>query len=287
MHSLKLPNFFDSSTLNSLKNKMGIAKEVYGNFGQSQLAGIKIKLETTGIDIEDISDVITLDDYTLTYKGERVILYIRDVYVNAHRNVSLPKFHVSNCKTLQNMIESGRKKRYVVSQKESNKFNLNFISGQSVRKEEHSLNVCKNCLQLLRWDNYSTSWSAQDKDQCVSNFSIKEFFIKYPKPLMRKTGFSASNADYNRYADNWASISRMYKESKNWTCEQCHINLTHRKPLLHTHHINGQKNENQASNLRALCVACHAQQPMHEYMYSIPTTVRAIKEIELMRKDSA
>lgn len=283
MVSIKLPNFFNNNSLNTLKIRMGIDRHTYGNFGDSQYKGTQIQLETTGVDVEYLSDITPLDDHTLTYQGKRVVLYIRDVNDWGNTN-SLPKFHVANCSTLQSMIRNGKKKRYVASQNESNIFHLNFINGNSVRKAEHSLSICKNCLEILRWDRYSKVWSEDRKNKCVSHFQVKDFFSKYPKSVLDNEGYSNKDSQLNQYASNWKQISSKYRESQNWTCEQCNVDLSGNQSLLHTHHINSQKNENHNSNLMALCVHCHANQPMHSHMYNNPNTSQSIKAISEIRK---
>jgi hypothetical protein len=37
--------------------------------------------------------------------------------------------------------------------------------------------------------------------------------------------------------------------------------------LLHTHHINGNKTNNERNNLRVLCADCHKKQPHHGHVY--------------------
>lgn len=283
MISIELPNFFNSDALNTLKERMGIDRHTYGKFGDSQDIGTRIQLETTGVEVKDLSDIVPLGDYTLSYNGKRIILYIRDVNDWGDSD-KLPKFHVSICSTVQSMIDLGKKKKYVVSNSESDVFQLNFINGKSVREVEHPLSVCKNCLETLRWNDYSKSWSYDKKTQCVTSFQVKEFFSKYPKSLIDEKGFSNKNSLLNQYPSNWKKISRDYREFKNWICEQCGVNLTHQRRLLQTHHINSLKNENNYSNLKALCVYCHANQPMHGHMYNNPQTSKDIQEIFKIRK---
>lgn len=283
MINLKLPNFFDDKSFNTLKMKMGIDKFTYGNFGNSQSIGTRIQLETKGIDVENVAEISPLKDHTLIYKGERVILYIRDVsdWGNEDR---LPKFHIALCSTLNNMLENGKKKRYVVSQNESKIFHLNLISGRSVRELQQPLDVCRNCLEILRWEDYSKTWSQTAKDNCVKSFEISDFFVKYPKAPIQNDGYSDRNSAINQYPDNWNIISYNYRKSKNWICEQCGVNLTTHKSLLQTHHINSQKNDCRLSNLKALCVDCHTHQPMHSHMNNNPNNQRQIQEIKAIRR---
>lgn len=66
-----------------------------------------------------------------------------------------------------------------------------------------------------------------------------------------------------RYASNWATVSRDYKESVGWVCEGCGVHLGRREDqyLLHVHHKNRDSLDNRRSNLVALCVQCHSKQP--------------------------
>lgn len=261
---------------------MGVDRYTYGSFGDSHLKSTSIQLETIGIEVEDLSELTPLEDHTLVYKGERVILYIRDV--REVEDISkLPKFHVAHCSTLQGMIRSGRKRRYVVSQKESNIFSLNFMNGNTIRKAEHPLDVCKNCLDILNWEGYIKTWTLNQKNDCVSQFEVKKFFEKYPRKLVNN-GYLREDSPLNRYPSNWMLISKRYRESKRWACEECGVNFFNNKDLLHTHHINGQKNNCHYSNLKALCIGCHAKQPLHEHMYSNTKVQADIKRVEDIRR---
>ena len=176
MITIKLHNFFKSSSFIALKSRMGIDKDTYGSFGNSWVGINPDLIGTIGLEVKNISDIVPLDDYTLTYDGERVIVYIRDV--NEYNNeVRLPKFHVANCKTLQQMIKDGRKRRYVVSKNTENSFHLNFISGNSVKKEDHALSVCKNCLEILRWDGYSKAGTLKRR---MNVLAISRLGISFP-----------------------------------------------------------------------------------------------------------
>jgi len=166
---------------------MGIDKYTYGKFGDSDIKSISIQLEHFGIELEDLSELTPLKDYTLAYKGQRVILYIRDVK-EVDDISKLPKFHVAYCSTLQSMIRNGRKNRYVISQKGSNVFDLNFVNGNAIRRVEHPLSVCKNCLDVIHWEGYIKTWTDNQKNQCVKNFDVKKFFEDYPKNLTMKWG---------------------------------------------------------------------------------------------------
>lgn len=282
MICIKLPNFFEDKKLNALKAKMGIDRTQYGDYQNYEIRELKKILNFKGKEVEDISDIVPLSDHTLSYKNERVILYIRDV-PNYREYNSLPKFHVAQCTTLDKMFASNRKKRYVCAQNESGIFYLNIDKGQGFEEYQGRLDVCKNCLEILQWEGYSGSWSRAKKDQCVRDFRIADFFEKYPKSLLSKKGHANIYGPENRYTPDWSRVSREYRQLQNWTCEQCGVQLADHRRLLETHHINGQRNENGHYNLRALCVECHAKQPLHDHMRNQAAVQERIKIVQQIR----
>ena len=96
--------------------------------------------------------------------------------------------------------------------------------------------------------------------------------------------------DMAGYADNWKDISRDLRDSRNWICECCGVNLRNTPALLHTHHINGVKRDNRQENLKALCIDCHRKQPQHDYMRVTHAQMQMInrlrKEQSLLQQDS-
>jgi hypothetical protein len=66
-----------------------------------------------------------------------------------------------------------------------------------------------------------------------------------------------------RYTSDWSTVSRRYKESRNWTCERCGVYCGGEgdQSLLHVHHFDLNSLNNAERNLRALCVQCHGGMP--------------------------
>src|SRR5205823_4379859 len=116
---MKLTDFRNFELLNSLKERMGIPRDVFGDLTVLVDAGGLSELELEKLTSQDgleisIDDLRVLDDGTLAYKNSRVLLYIRDVAVYGRHQQ--PRFHVSNCSTLITMHEQRRfSTRYVVS----------------------------------------------------------------------------------------------------------------------------------------------------------------------------
>ena len=68
------------------------------------------------------------------------------------------------------------------------------------------------------------------------------------------------------YARDWDKIARRFKEKRHWRCEQCYLNLADDRRYLHAHHVDGDRANNAIANLKALCIRCHAAQPLHEHI---------------------
>jgi 5-methylcytosine-specific restriction endonuclease McrA len=260
--------------MNELKSRMGIPRDVYGSIDISVSSGGLTQRElerivSSGIDIPEKS-LKVLDDGTLAYKDTRVILYIRDV---AHYggNTSDPKYHLGNCATLQNMRQGDRFERYVVSTRLDGYFLINLIKGNEARRKDAKLLVCQNCLSLLKFSGFNYGWSKTRKTQFVSAFSIREFFEKYPMSLHGKLPkYNSITAPENVYTKNFDDISKRLRDENNWTCQECGINLSSSKRYLHVHHVDGQKSNNERSNLRVLCIGCHSKKYNHAHINSLP-----------------
>lgn len=218
--------------------------------------------------IEISLDEIELKDGVWSYQGHHVLLFIPDQWDIDKVIAGIEegrKFHLSDCKTLTDMRNKGRIKRYQVTNNTEGIFKVHGISQKSREKRyaEVALHVCKNCLECLNYQDYNKKNYAH-KQEVYHNFNLEEFFNSY------QTYFKNLPADIGQdkagYADDWDNISKQYRQSQRWCCEQCHVNLENHKRLLHTHHINGVKHDNSWHNLKALCTECHSRQHFHGHM---------------------
>ena len=210
----------------------------------------------------------------LNYDGHQVMLYIPDQGNNMAMTMAdgkakgAKRVHVAECKTIISMRERGRfNDRYDVISRIDGAFPI-FGIDYHTQKEiqgEADLAVCQNCLCLLNHQNFpNLTWV--DKSQFIKEFSYAKFFETYSsyfKTLPTSTvGFQSSG-----YTPDWPSISSKVRSELNYTCEQCGVDLQHESKLLHVHHINGNKANNERKNLRALCADCHKKQPHHGHLY--------------------
>ncbi len=169
---MKLPDFEGDSELNGLRAAMKASLGVYTPpppLGTLTLEEIE-RLAGEGIEIP-LGEVRVLNDGTHYYKGRRVIVYIRDVAEYGGR-VSLPKYHLAMCDTLNRMIEEGRyKKRYVVATRDDGKFSVQRIRSDQVLKTDEALDVCQHCLEELNYNSFTLRMSSEERTRIVRSSS--------------------------------------------------------------------------------------------------------------------
>ena len=241
---MKLPNFYEFEPLNRVKQRMGISRDCYGKLE------VEIRpprwspekfdaLEGQGIDVTP-KDLEFLPNGTVAFDGIRVLVYIRDRSAFA----GMPKFHFANCATLQKMLNVQKIDRFVVSTRTDGLFDMNITGFGQKRSTTNRLEVCKNCLDRLQYNGYSHNKEPGVKQRMVNDFSIPQFFEKYPRSLIdRKPRYNSDNAPINDYTDDWDKISLQYRQSVQWRCENCLrlLSQPQQRPYLHTHHRNGMK----------------------------------------------
>ena len=217
-----------------------------------------------GFEIE-LSRIESHPSGMLSYQGRQVVLYIQDQWKNIRDvladGIKGKKVHVADCDTLEEMRRRGRYERYVATNNVSGDF---YVTGQDEyggRVEGAAkLRVCKNCLRRLDYKNYTGN-----RNQVFREFEWGEFFDSCRPHFARMPTRRAGVPD-GAYTPDWKRASRRYREALKFRCENCGVDLTKHPQLLHVHHINGVKTDDDRSNLKALCAVCHSKQPGHEHM---------------------
>lgn len=269
---MKLDISFIQQELEALVQKMG-AKPIPWSSGSDRLEspGFAEKLRK-GIEIP--LGVVRPDPNTgvLIYSNEVVLLYIMDTHNDRNTLLNGPenakRFHVADCQTLKKMRAEGRAERYVVTNNTSGEFNVVALDRQTNKREKikAELKVCKQCLSHLNYKSYKTNIS--EKGKIWRNFSIAEFLEKYQPHFIHRPKHTDETAPIQGYTTDWPEISKKYRELRQWYCEECWVNLSSDKNLLHCHHLNGQTADNSNNNLKSLCKLCHSKVSGHNMFIS-------------------
>lgn len=263
---MKLVDFYSDERLCNLRDLMG-APLPSESFQETTLSFSPLTideqrhLETVGIE-GSLGDLNVESDGTLSLKGQRVAVYIRDVGIYKH-NFKLPKYHISYCKSLKEKSEKNQfNLKYVFYQNDSGLFPVNLINGRQVDSRVERLDVCMNCLDTIQWKGFSLSPEQKAlRREVVDAFTLKEFYQEYPKDLLSvKPAHSAYTSPLNDYSSDWSIVRKRIIEVRGNKCEKCGESRADR---LDVHHKNSVKNDNTQSNLEVLCVKCHGEEHSH------------------------
>ena len=275
----------DFSDLHEAVRRMGA-----GNIEVEALQLDSAQRETIDIELEEgkiignLSDIET-DNGLLSYRGHQILLYIQDHGPRVEEALidsnKANKYHVADCTTLEDMRAKNRFERYVITNDLNGEFHVTGVDSINRNKKiegKSRLNVCKNCLSYLNYKGYASN--TRTKFQIFQHFDLNQFFETYSSVFPYKPRRYAGASD-GFYTPSWRDRSRSYRRSKNFICENCSVSLKGHESLLHVHHIDGVKSNDNRTNLRALCMDCHRKQPHHEHMH---VSHNEMKQITALRR---
>ena len=273
----------DLGGLENLRKKMGakqrlwVSDEVIGEHREAQTE-LQEGIST------DLADINITNGGLLSYKGEQIVVYIKDHTNNyGYRDSVLAdpengrRIHIYDCSKLEEMRQSKRYDRYVQTSK-VNQFPIEIKSTVGIKEYKADLKVCQICLKALKFNGYTGGknelWRSFDLEDFLGQFST--FFAISP----RYHDYASPSYEYTK---NWSVISRKMREEYSWKCSKCPAVFSspeHQK-FLHVHHDNGVKSDNSKKNLIPLCVLCHSKEPSHQHMRVSEQTRRVIEELRL------
>ena len=235
------------------------------------------RLNMTAVPL-DQTNVSIAKDGTIEVNGMKACAYIKKQRkgIDLSKKESKYRYHLCNCQTIQSMIASGRKSRYVSTTRSDGLFPVIDQSGYRAKERVLKLELCMNCKAIL-----------ESKNMLPRPFSLKTFFTKYqpdiPKTILR----TEQVITQEQYAPNHQEIAERYKQQANYACQLCGVSCKEERPCLHLHHKDGEGQNNNASNLLVLCADCHSKQPMHSQMQTNPQFASQFQTIERLRKEQS
>jgi len=274
------------SIKNDLTDFKNLVDQMGAEFGNWKLKPIKPEKLPEDLEKElevDINEIEITREGLFSYKGYHVLIFIKDTGHSREllrdRPEESKKFHLTDCKTIDEMKRVKRYERYYATNSTSGEFNVDARENDQYFPVKARLKVCKNCMEKLNWANYSFAIGKEKQNIIRDKFVIESFFEKYKSMFSQLPKKYAEEHETSGYSKNQRIISHQYRKQKNWICEKCGRNLVNNKSLLHLHHISGVKSDNSISNLKALCKLCHSKQPKHNHLFLSADDMRKIQSI--------
>lgn len=232
-----------------------LKKDVEKKFGieissKSRFKVPEIRIEISHTDVGTDMDITDSGIFYIDEKGRRIKGFL---YIPIYNPLEwkqrgwndMPKFHTLKCSTINSQIQRiNFNGHYIFA-------NTPILDLQNADGIEKDIIICGNCKRIENYGKLYTSTKYCDK--ILSNPEIEGNFYQKEIPIFIKT-------DKDGYTPKWAEKSRNYRVSKNFTCEECGIELNKNYSegyYLETHHLNGNKTINSDDNLKCLCKLCH------------------------------
>lgn len=171
----------------------------------------------------------------------------RQVYMYKHRYHlgygKPPTFHICQCQTIASFMSQGRFGEYhYANTDEVDVFDLDTRQSVMLR----GLPLCSNCYSRMGY-----LYSVNDSSH----------FVEILKQAGMASDNQAQEVDIFGYVKDWEAISKAYRELHEYKCEKCGYDGSSLldRMFMHTHHKDGNKLNNNESNLQCLCIKCHSE----------------------------
>lgn len=181
---MKLPDFRESTPLNRLRKALDapLLQRWESTIEWERVEWTPLdRLAVEGIQV-DLDDVTVSEDGSFRYTDRKVLVYIKDQPGSRSSGRSDYRFHVAWCSTLKKKQgQKEYKNRYVVTTRKDGRFPVGDSPGNGEEEKLVEMNVCRNCLSKLNYNNYRES-----RDQNIpEQFDIEAFFRQYEDPGKR------------------------------------------------------------------------------------------------------
>lgn len=171
----------------------------------------------------------------------QVFLYKRDYHLSWYGK---PRFHICKCGVIDEFINSGGFNDHYMR---TNSEPVEVIDLDDGRQEKpvEGLPLCGYCRRIISQ---------------YGNINSTDFVRILKEANGEPEEGEDIEVDLFGYTRDWDDVSTRYKEGKEYTCENCglQINDEYYRQYIHCHHIDGNKKNNSERNLKCLCLYCHA-----------------------------
>ena len=177
----------------------------------------------------------------------QVFLYKKDYHLERYGK---PRFHICKCSVIEEFINSGGFRQHYV-RANSEPVPVIDLDGGRILKQISGLPLCGYCSRMIRLANAANSTK----------------FVEILQSANDQTQQEDVELDIFGYTRDWEDISRAYRETHNYTCEHCGLEITdgYDRQYIHVHHKDGRKLNNRVDNLQCLCLYCHANVDDHHH----------------------
>lgn len=156
-----------------------------------------------------------------------------------------PKFHLKKCDVIEDFIKNNKFNQFYIW---SNDKHIDVLDRDTKEiHKEQQLRLCAKCRSMLINPENTTY----------------EFY-----ETLKKEGIFIEEkveVDIFGYTRNWNVLSKEIRKKRNYTCEQCNIQVDKKdRKYIHIHHKDGDKLNNSESNLQCLCISCHSEHHPHK-----------------------
>ncbi len=202
----------------------------------------------------------------LVHRGKPVFVYIRDNTITPppYAPEMCRKVHFAVCETITYKKSVGQfESRYRITNSRTNEYLID-VTGRSSRSIEMRtlLYPCQNCLALVAYHGFNVRLSMKQRLAIVKAFDAEEAYMmnwrilqKYWKQMKAPTAAKSTG-----YSKNWPKISRVFRKRMGYECHDCGVVGY---SITDTHHIDGDKSNNNFENLQCLCKLCHKGKHPH------------------------
>ena len=208
--------------------------------GYREIENVEVELDDVRNKMEFTDEGIFLND-DVTNSRQQIFLYKRDYYLS---QFGKPRYHTHKCDVIQEFINKGRFHDY--RRANTDVVMVRDRDDNYIDKEVSCLPLCKYCAKM------TINYEGQDSSDFVE-------LLKQARDaeIDKKEN---KEVDIFGYTKEWETVSRNYRESHNYTCEECGITIDDPfdRQFIQVHHINGDKTDNNPKNLKCLCINCHA-----------------------------